>query len=441
MILVLTVACGKTVAPPVVTTPRYPDYITPTLAQADPRLANTVKEHDTAWQWFQAGDLQRAETGFQAVLKRSPQFYPSETALGYVALARNNAGQALERFDHVLQSNANYVPALVGRGEALLSESREADALAAFEAAVKLDPQLQAIARRVEVLRARALQDNVAAARKAAQANRLDEAARLYEQAIAASPQSAFLVRDLADVEARQGKTDQALARYRRVIEMEPSDAASRIRIGEILDARGDIDAALQIYSEANTLEPSAELRRRISALEARLAYLKLPAEYRAIPDQPAITRGDLASLIGIRLQSMLESTTAQPVVITDTRAHWASDWIMAAAQAGVMEPYENHTFQPRAGVTRSDLAQAVARLLKIIGATRPQLLKDWQSRQQKMADVGVSNLHYADASLSVAAGILPLADGGVFQLSRPVSGAEAIDAVSRIERLYNNSK
>jgi hypothetical protein len=33
------------------------------------------------------------------------------------------------------------------------------------------------------------------------------------------------------------------------------------------------------------------------------------------------------------------------------------------------------------------------------------------------------------------------LADGGVFQLSRPVSGAEAIDAVSRIERLYNTSK
>ena len=77
----------------------------------------------------------------------------------------------------------------------------------------------------------------------------------------------------------------------------------------------------------------------------------------------------------------------------------------------------------------------------KIVAASRPQLLKDWQSRQQKMADVGVSNLHYADASLSVAAGILPLADGGVFQLSRPVSGAEAIDAVSRIERLYNTSK
>ena len=55
----------------------------------------------------------------------------------------------------------------------------------------------------------------------------------------------------------------------------------------------------MKMYTEANTLEPSAELRRRMAALDARLAYLKLPAEYRAIPEQLSITRGDLASLIG----------------------------------------------------------------------------------------------------------------------------------------------
>ena len=441
LVVTFAAACGRTVAPPIVTTPRYPDYIVPTLPEADPKLADIVKSHDAAWNWFQAGDLSRAETEFQAVLKRSPQFYPSETALGYVALARGAEAPALEHFDRVLHANGNYVSAMVGRGEALLAASREPEALLAFESALKVDPQLQAIARRVEVLRARGLQDSVASARKAAQANRLDEAARLYEQAIAASPDSAFLVRDLADVEAKQGKTDEALARYRRVIEMDPSDAISRTRIGEMLDARGDVEGAMKMYTEANNLEPSPELRRRMAALDARLAYLKLPAEYRAIPEQLSITRGDLASLIGIRLQPLLQGTPTQPVVITDTRTHWASDWIMATASAGVMEPYENHTFQPGTALMRSDLAQAAARMLKIIANGRPQLLKDWQSRQQKMADVGVSNLHYADASLSVAAGILPLADGGAFQLSRPVSGAEAIDAVSRIERLYNSSK
>ena len=71
----------------------------------------------------------------------------------------------------------------------------------------------------------------------------------------------------------------------------------------------------------------------------------------------------------------------------------------------------------------------------------KPELLKEWQGRQAKMSDVGVSNLNYADASLSVSAGILPLVDGGQFELSREVSGQEAIDAVSRLERLYTASK
>lgn len=438
---VLAGSCGRAVAPPVVTTPKYPDYLLPTLPQPDPKQADLLKDHEAAWRSFQAGDLSRADSAFQAILKRSPQFYPSETALGYLELARGNPAAGVDRFDRVLQTNSGYVPALVGRGEALLALARETDALAAFEAAVKVDPQQQAIARRVEVLRARALQANVAAARKAAQANRLDEAAQLYQQALAASPDSAFLVRDLADVEAKQGKTEEALASYRRVLEMDPSDVPSRIRIGEILEARGDVEGALAIYTEANGLEPSRELRRRMAALDARIAYLKLPAEYRAIPDRPSISRGDLASLIGIRLAALLERVSPLPVVITDTRSHWAEEWIMAVARAGVIEAYENHTFQPGTPLSRSDLAHAVARLLKIAAADRPQLLKDWQSRQQKMADVGVSNLHYADVSLSVAAGILPLAEGGLFQLTRPVSGAEAVDAISRVERLSSSAQ
>jgi tetratricopeptide (TPR) repeat protein len=437
----LIAGCGRVVAPPVVTTPRYPEYVFPTLSPPDPQQAELLREHDAAWRWFQAGDLSRAEAGLQAIMKRSPQFYPSETALGYLDLVRKDHQSAIARFDHVLQSRADYVPALVGKGEALLAESREADALAALETAVKVDPQLVEVARRVEVLRASQAQENVAAARRAAQANRLDEAAQLYEKALAASPGSAFLLRDLADVEVKQGKTDEALARYRRALELDPSDAVSRIRIGEILETRSDIEGAMAMYQAADAVASTPDLRRRIAALEARLAYMRLPAEYRAIPDAQTITRGELASLIGIRLEPLLTAAPAQPVVITDARSHWASNWIMASAQAGIIEPYDNHTFQPAHTITRSDLAHAVSRMLKVIAAGRPALLKSWQSRQQKMADVGVSNLHYADASLSVAAGILTLTPDGLFQLSRPVTGAEALDAVARIEQLYRSTK
>ena len=106
LLLVVAAGCARTVAPPVVTTPRYPDYIFPGLSQPDPKQADLLRDHDAAWRWFQAGDLARAESGFAAVLKRSPQFYPSDTAMGYLDLARKDFESAGQRFDRVLQSNA-----------------------------------------------------------------------------------------------------------------------------------------------------------------------------------------------------------------------------------------------------------------------------------------------------------------------------------------------
>jgi tetratricopeptide (TPR) repeat protein len=434
-------ACGARLAPPVVAAPHFPDFIVPTLSPPDPRLAPLQAAHDAAWQFLQAGDLNQAERNFQAVLKRSPSFYPSEAALGYVGLARKDYSAALDHFDVVLKDRADYVSALVGRGEALLAQSKEPEAVAAFEAALRSDPTLIEIGRRVEVLKARAAEENVSAARRAAQAGRLDEAVTDYQQAIAASPESAFLFRDLADIEARQNKTDQALEHYRKAIQLDPADAISRVRVGQILEAGGDVEGALAIYTEAAGLDPSSDIRRRIAGLEARAAYLRLPAEYRALPDQPGLTRGDLAALIGIRLENLLAAAPPQAEVVTDTRDHWAAQWIMGVVRAGVMDAYENHTFQPRNAVRRSDLAQAVSRLLKLIALRKPELLRQWQGRQAKMSDVGVSNLNYADASLSVSAGILPLVDGGQFELSRQVSGQEAIDAVAGLERLYASSK
>jgi len=59
--------------------------------------------------------------------------------------------------------------------------------------------------------------------------------------------------------------------------------------VAEILDARGDIEGAVAMYTEAYGLEPSPEIKRHLDALEERAAYMRLPAEYRALPDE-AIT-------------------------------------------------------------------------------------------------------------------------------------------------------
>jgi hypothetical protein len=107
----------------------------------------------------------------------------------------------------------------------------------------------------------------------------------------------------------------------------------------------------------------------------------------------------------------------------------------MAVARAGIMDAYDNHTFQPRNAVRRAELAQAVRRLLMVIGARDPQA-RAWASARSAFADLGPGHLAYQAASAAVASGVMSTAPGNAFQPSRVVTGEEAVDAVSRIERL-----
>jgi hypothetical protein len=162
-----------------------------------------------------------------------------------------------------------------------------------------------------------------------------------------------------------------------------------------------------------------------------------LPAEYRAIDQAAQITRADLAALIGIRLGRILPAARrGDAALITDVRNNWAATWIMSVARAGVMEPFANHAFQPRTVVRRTDLAQAVARILARIAAENSARAKAWASARLKFSDLSPSHLAYPAASVAVASGVMSTVGDNSFQPSRPVTGAEAIDVMGKIEAL-----
>jgi len=430
--LMASAACAaKVVQPPVVTAPKFPQFISPDVPA---ELASTLSawSHDRGWRFLQAGDLRNAEQEFGLAL-RSPDFYPSMAGRGYVELAREEPKAALEYFDKALAVRADYVSALVGRGETLLALRREADAIAAFERALAANPGLDDVRRRVEVFRFQSLERDLAAARQAAQAGRSEEAVQLYRAAITASPESPFLYRELGLVEARRGENDAALEHFRRAVQLDPSDAASIGSIAGIVEARGDLAEAMRLYDEALAIESSADLTRRRAALRERIELAALPDEYRAIPGAPQITRGDLAALIGVRLGPVLRQSR-DTVVVTDLRTHWAGTWINDVVRAGVMQAYENHTFQPRAPVDRADLAAIVARLLADI--VPRERIGQWRAAAIRFPDVPSGHMAYQEASVAVASGVLDRSADETFQPSRRVTGAEAVQAVERLRAM-----
>lgn len=429
----LVASCATRAVPPVVTSPRHPDFMFP--APPEGAVLAVVEGLDRGWQFLQGGDLRNAEREFALALRAVPASASAEAALGYVDLARGDAEDALPRFDRALSREPRYVPALVGRGQTLMALQREGEALASYEAAIAADPSLTDLQARVDVLRFRATQDLLARAKSATEAGRLDEARNAYGQAVAASPDSAFLYRELAGVERRAGEVSLALEHLRRAIDLEPGDARAHAALGELLEEQNDVVGALAAFEKARSLDPSAVPPATLARARDRVALLAMPAEYRAIAAAPRVSRADLAALIGTRLEALVARAAERQVVITDVRGHWAERWITEVVRASVMDTLPNYQFDPADTVRRGDLARTVARVLSLVAALRPSVARKWENARITVSDVAPTHLTYPAVSVAVASGVMSL-DAGAFRLLDTVNGAEAVEVVGRLEAL-----
>jgi tetratricopeptide (TPR) repeat protein len=436
VLLTTVAACGPKAIPiptPVVSAPKFPDFVAP-VVPASLSGGPSAAGQERGWQWLQAGELKNAQREFEGALKLTPGFYPAEAGLGYVELARDDAKAALPHFDRALERAKDDLSALVGRGRSLLALNREPDALVAFEAALAVDPSLDDLARRVEVMRFRRQQNDLTRARASARAGRFDEALSIYTGAIQDSPDSAFLYRELAAVERQQGDNDRALQHYTRAAALEPGDATTLVQMGELLEARGDDEGAMKAFTAALALEPDAHLEAKLEIVRARADVARLPAEYRAIDSAAQITRGELAALIGVRLARLLQITgTRDTVPLTDIRSDWAASWIVTVTRAGVMDAFANHAFQPRSLVRRSELAQVVNTLLAKVAEATPSQPHPWLAARLKFPDLAPGHVAYAAASAAVAAGAMKTGANNSFQPLAPVTGKEASNAVDLI--------
>jgi tetratricopeptide (TPR) repeat protein len=434
VLALLTAACAARTVPPPTTGLAHPEFLYPAVPTAMQKTF-AAQHVDLGWRYLQIDDLRSADREFAAALKGNPKMYPAHTGHGFVALVRRDFDRALTAFDAALGAAPSYVPALVGRGQALLALRREVDALVAFDAALTADPSLTEVRQRAAVLRFRGLQDIIESARAAAKSERFPEARAAYERAIAASPASGFLYRELGALERRAGNVDQALSRLRRATEVDPLDAPAFVQLADLLESRQDFAGAEAAYRQAVELDPSPELETKLATVTKRAREAQLPAEFRAALTAPQITRGDLAAIIGVRLEPIVTRAPIRQVVVTDSHPHWASRWIMQVAGAGIMQPFENHTFQPNAAVRRGDLAVVVNRLLTVVAST-DAALRARLTQRPEIADMNRRHVQYAAAAAVIASGVMPLLDGDRFQVGRPVSGSEAVDVLDRVRAL-----
>lgn len=433
--LVLAVACASNPpAAPRATAPRYPDYAKPDVPAALRAPQEVIGRHDLAWSRLQAGDLRGAQRGFTEILRTSQTFYPAEAGLGYVALADRQFKVAATRFGAAIARNDRYLPAWQGMAEAQLGLDNDAQAIAALERIVALDPKQEAAKTRLDLVRFRQLQALIEAGRRARQAGRFDEAEDALERALALSPKSVMILRDLTAVEVDRGDLAAAEAHARQVVQLQPAEGESHASLGAILEARGNYREAAAAYGRAADVDP--RWRTRAEALRDRAELAALPPEFRAIPSATTLTRAQVAAYIGIRFKGLVEKAPRRATVVaTDVRTHWAAPWILPITQAGIMDVFPNHTFQPSTTVRRGDLARVVVQLMTLAAAGRPAEVAKWRAARPRFVDLPPAHLMYPAAAFAVGCGAMTAPENR-FNATRPATGPDLTTALARVEQV-----
>ena len=422
---------------PVVTTEAFPDFVFPAVPPALATGEIERRQHD-AWAFLQVGQLEQAEQRFAELVSRNAALYPATAGLGWVDVARGSFGNAVAHFDEALDRAPDYVPALIGRGDALLATDDVGAAIESFEAALAANPGLVRIERLVGELRFRVMSERHAEARAAADAGRLADAEAAYADMIAASPESAFLYLELAEIQQRQGRLDEALARTRRARSLDPNLIEAVLTEAALLEGLGDLEGAEHAYELADVVNPTVASAEGLIRVRRALQLARLPAQYRDIPAADSTTRGDLAALVGVRLEELLgDAAFGMPTpILTDTRDHWASRWIVETVRAGVMQAGAGNRFEPARPVRRGDLADVVAGVLDLVGDFDPDAARRWSAARVPFSDMGPGHLNYDSATRAVAAGVMRTLGGERFDPTGPVSGSDAVETVEQLVRL-----
>ena len=177
--------------------------------------------------------------------------------------------------------------------------------------------------------------------------------------------------------------------------------------------------------------------------MREKAAFEAMPAEYRAIETSPTVTRAQLAALLGVRLERCCaRARAATPPSSPTSAATGRRPGSSRSPAPASWSPSRITPSSPGAIVRRGDLAQAVSRVL---GADRRREAAARRALARCAAatfsDVAAGAPELPGRALGRRAGVMSRrSTTDCFQLSRPVTGAEAVDAVSKLQELLGRS-
>lgn len=140
-----------------------------------------------------------------------------------------------------------------------------------------------------------------------------------------------------------------------------------------------------------------------------------------------------LQKIFSLSLAVLMAMTAALPLraaaakSFTDTRGHWASQYIADAVSRGYVNGYENGSFKPNGSVTRAEFCKMINSALGLTSSDTIDFL-----------DVSSNNWFYTDVRRAVAAGYISGYEDRSFRANDQITRQEAAVIISRIVAASN---
>jgi len=246
---------------------------------------------DKAVGLHRAGQTEEAAALYRELLDRDPDNPSALNLLGVIALQKADAGTALGYLQRAAETAPERADVQVHLGEARRLRDEPGQALAAYHAALAIDPRNEMAL------------GNIATVLSGLGRHR--EAADALSRLRRIRPDSAELMRRHGAALMRSGDREPAAAAFEDALANDPQDGAAAFNLGVARDALGDRDAAVAAYRRAVEINP--EHVEALANLSELLRRLDRRAEAVALLDRALALRPNEVGLLNNRVLLLLD--------------------------------------------------------------------------------------------------------------------------------------
>ncbi len=335
---------------------------------------------------------------------------------------------AKESFEKVLADFPRLSLAYAGLAQACLNLGDKDRAFTALRELLKEEPENNRARELFNELKDSRTNELREAAREAIKQGNLTAAKEALLQGLHYSPEAPDLHLSLAQVYRQEKNLPAALTHLKAAVDLAPRQRDLLRQYAETLLEAEQYSRSLDAFERLLELNPGdKEVQARLAALKDKLGIVELPSQYETIPRLESVSREDLAALIAVKFKNFLPPQGGTPPIIVDIATSWASRFIIQTASLGFLEVYSDHTFRPKNIITRAEMAETLARMLRYFRERGKKLIPQIPSEKIVVPDVTPEHAYYASIIEAISYQLMELSAEKLFKPDSPVSGLEAV--------------